>query len=156
MRPRSSIIAAGILVFVSSSIAGAQGRQDLSGTWEWQGAEGVSRDGVKGPVHVLEVSGGAFNCGTTCTIAQTDLAVTISRPGDGKSPRRQDVVLPLTGTSGSSQSQWNGDTLQVTNSISVITIKQTISRQGSRLIVTSTVLAPGADSSPVVQTYLRK
>jgi hypothetical protein len=115
----------------------------------------VSRDGVKGPVRVIEVSGGAFNCGKVCTIVQTTKALTVSRPADDKTPKHQDVVLAF-GVTGSAQTQWDGEKLVVTNAVSVVTTKQTIFRQGNKLVVTSVIEAPGADSSPVVQTYVKK
>jgi hypothetical protein len=156
MRVLSAIIVCSIGVVTSAALTASQGRVDLSGTWEWQAAEGVSRDGVKGPVHVVEVSGGAFNCGKLCAIVQTQQGLTISRPADERVPKKQEVMLQFTGTSGGSQAQWEGDKLQVTNSFNVITIKQTIARHGNRMIVTNVVVAPGADPSPVVQTYLKK
>jgi len=154
MRKRITMSGICLLLLPTSSLA--QARPDLSGTWEWQGAEGVSRDGVKGPVNVIEVSGGAFNCGKVCTLVQTTKALTISRPADDKTPKRPDVVLTLGAVSGSPQAHWDGERLVVTNSLGVITTKQTIVRQGKKLIVTSEVAAPGADTSPVVQTYMTK
>jgi len=58
--------------------------------------------------------------------------------------------------SGSPQAHWDGERLVVTNSLGVITTKQTIVRQGKKLIVTSEVAAPGVDTSPVAQTYMTK
>jgi hypothetical protein len=155
MRLRRIITIGGISLLLLPPFAAAQTRPDLSGTWEWQGAEGVSRDGVKGPVRVIEVSGGAFNCGKVCTIVQTTKALTVSRPADDKTPKRQDVVLAF-GATGSAKAEWDGENLVVTNSMGVITTKQTLIRQGKTLIVTSVVEAPGADASPVVQTYIMK
>ena len=156
MRLRKIIMISGISLLLLPPFAIAQTRPDLSGTWEWQGAEGVSRDGVKGPVRVIEVSGGAFNCGKVCTIVQTTKALTVSRAADDKTPKHPDVVLTFGGVTGSAQAQWDGEKLVVTNSMGVITTRQTIIRQGKTLIVTSVVEAPGADASPVVQTYITK
>jgi len=155
MRISELITIGGVCLLIGVPVT-AQTRADLSGTWEWQGAEGVSRDGVKGPVRVLEVSGGAFNCGRLCTIVQSSRAITISRPADEKGPKHQDVVLTFTGPSGDVHAQWDRDKLLVTNSVGMITTKQTIARQGNKLIVTSLVAAPGVDASPVVQTYIKK
>lgn len=143
-----------LLLGMSSMLA--QSRPDLSGSWELQGAEGVGRGGVKGSVHVLEVSGGAFNCGRICTIIHARQSLTVSRLADDKAPKRQDVVLAIGGVTGSAEARWDGDKLVVSNSLGVITTKQTIARQGNKLKVTSWIVAPGADPSPVVQTYIKR
>ena len=141
----------------------AQTRPDLSGTWTFVSAEAPgARGGRSGvAVRVLEVSGAAFNCGAECTIVQDARALTIARTPDPDGVKRPVVVLNLDGrasaisqsmgssTTFSAKAEWTGNTLTTTRALGLLTIRQTISIENSRLTIRTWINAARDDTAPV-------
>ncbi len=157
-----AIATAGLLL--SGQRVAARQRPSFSGTWTFLEAQATTRDGREVPAHILLVSGAGFNCGAQCTIVQDARTIRVSRPAEnGTTP--PDLVLtfevsgdgapsPQPQTNGA-HATWDGDTLLVTQSMGPMTIRQTIARQQSRLIVTSRSIVGTDQGEEWRQIYVR-
>lgn len=169
MRALAVVIVATVGLLLTSQGLSAQRKPDFSGTWVYVAAEAaVTRNGGKGPVRVIEVSGAAFNCGVQCTIVQNAQTFSVSPAALENGVKRPDVVLNIAGGESTvtqslqplvqypANAEWNGDQLVVTRSMGVLSIRQTIALEKNQLIVTSLIMTGGPDDAPVRQTYARK
>ena len=162
-----------IFVLVASTTALlAQRRPVLSGTWKLvvepaadaaPQPTGRGRGGNAGAV-VSIASGAPVNCGTECTIVQTEQTITISRRPDAKGGKPRDVVLVLGGNPPTASpggpaiydAKWDGETLLIERSVAQVQVSQRIARAGEQLTVQSTFANPDGTTSSKTLTYSRK
>jgi hypothetical protein len=177
--PRTSV--ACTLAFCTSSVIFAAGMlaqsvprptaPDFAGTWTLVSSttSGSARGGTGGGAEVKVktslASGAPVNCGTECTMTQTDKTLTISRvdpPGVWR-PDIGVVVLNLDGSesvithpSGSryaAKAKVEGGTLVVTRDAADASVTQSLSIEDGKLkVVTRFAAADG----PVTLTYVKK
>lgn len=121
------------MVLSTAADQSARQRPDFSGTWMLE----ESNAGDAG-----EIGGAVISCGRECTIAQSPVALTVSRaaPTDGKNV--PDGVLHLDGRSmkGGVTAAWDGTSLVLTRALTpVYRVTQTLTLTDGKLVMVVSV-----------------